>query len=265
MKRHMIRLLVVMLSACFYAGCGSSPSNASRVRAPSSQEQVQGAARIRAKAHADLGFEYYAQKQYGTALQEAKVALNDDSGYIPAYNLLALVYMSLGDPKSAEQSFLRARQLAPGDPEIANNYGWFLCQNKREPESFQYFNEALQNPLYPTPIVALNNSAECAVKMHDLKAAEGYLQRTLDLAPNSTRALMLMANLKYEKKQFNEARVYISELHRNAEPTAASSFLAYRVARLTGNRDEEARYLALLRKKFPDSEEYKKLARGITE
>lgn len=258
-----LRLSFIALLAALLSACASTPQ--SRVQAPASQEQVTGEGRIRAKAHTDLGFEYYAQNQYGVALQEAKVALSDDNSYTPAYNLLALVYMSLGDNKSSEEAFLRARQLSPGDPEIANNYGWFLCQTKHEQQSFQYFDDALQNPLYPTPLTALANSADCAIRIHDYKAAEGYLQRALNMAPNSVRALLLMANLKYQQKQYAEARVYIAELHRNSEPNASSAFLAYRIARFAGNRDDEARYLALLRKKFPDSDEYKKLLQGALE
>lgn len=261
----MLRLAAVFLPVCLLAGCAISPSSQSRAQAPASQEVVLGEARTRAKAHTDLGFEYYAQNQFGVALKEAKTALNHDNNYTPAYNLLALVYMSLGDDKSAEEAFLRARQLSPGDPEIANNYGLFLCRTKRVQQSFPYFNEALQNTLYPTPWEALTNYAECSLQAKDYHAAETHLQRVLALIPNSARALFLMAKVKYQQKQYEEARGYITELHRNSEPNAASSFLAYRIARLTGNRDDEARYLAQMHKKFSDSDEYRKLLQGALE
>lgn len=257
--------VAALLFACLLTGCSSSPVDRSRVQVPASQELVRGESRTRAKAHTDLGFEYYAQNQYGVALQEAKVALNDDNSYTPAYNLLALVYMSLGDNKSTEEAFQRAIQLSPGDPEIANNYGWFLCQTQREQQAFPYFSAALQNTLYPTPWVALANAADCSLKIKDYKAAETYLQRALALVPNSARVLLLMASLKYQQKQYAEARAYIAELHRNSEPNAESAFLAFRIARFTGNRDDEARYQALLRKKYPDSAEHKKLLQGNLE
>lgn len=264
MKR-IVWLTSLILIAGYLAGCASSPANTTRAKAPASQETARGESRTRAKAHTDLGFEYYAQKQLGVALQEAKIALKDDNTYTPAYNLLALVYMGLGEQKSAEESFQRALQLSPGDSEISNNYGWFLCQTKRAQQSFQYFDMALQNPLYPTPGIALANSAECAMNIGDLKLAEGYLARALNLNPNSVRALLAMANLKYQQKQYTEARYYVSEVHKNIEPNAASTLLAYRIARQTGNRDDEARYLSLLRKRFSDSNEYKRLTQGAIE
>lgn len=260
MKRMVPLMAVVLL-----VGCASSSTNQSRAQAPASQEVVSGEARNRAKAHADLGYEYYAQKQMGTALQEAKVALKEDSSYTPAYNLLALIYMGLGETKSAEEAFQRALQLSPGDPEIANNYGWFLCQSKREKSALPYFDRALQNPLYPTPIVALSNAAECSLQIRDDKATEGYLKRALSMNPYSVRVLLLMASLKYRQKQYGEAHYYIAEANKYSEPTAAATILALRVARHTGNREEEARYLSLLRRKFPDSDEYKALMRGDSE
>lgn len=263
--KSMLRLMAVLLSFCWLAGCATSPTSRSRVVVPASQEIVRGEARTRANSRTNLGIEYFAQGQYGLALQEAKIALNNDNTYSPAYNLLANVYKALGDQKSAEDAFQRAMQLSPGDPEIANNYGWFLCETKREQQSFQYFNEALQNTLYSTPVMALSNAAECSIRIHDYKASEAYLKRALNLAPNSARALMLMANVKYQQQQYPEARTYIAEFHRNSEPNAGSAFLAYRIARLTGNREDEARYLVLLRKKFPDTEEYRKLLQGALE
>jgi type IV pilus assembly protein PilF len=261
-------LFVIFSSGVMLAGCSSTATKnpaVVKVQAPASQETVRGDARTRANSHANLGFEYYAQRQYGTALEEAKVAIKNDSSYSPTYNLLGLIYKELGDNKSAEESFQRAMQLSPGDPEFSNNYGWFLCQTKREQQAFQYFNAALQNPLYPTPVVALTNAVECSVRTGDYKGAESYLDRALVYGSNNVRVLMVAANLKYLQKQYGEARYYVSEVHKNMEPTAASAWLALRIAHRIGNREEEARYVSMLRKKFTDSEESRKLAQGLVE
>ena len=255
-------LILVFAVGGLLSGCASPSRTQSKAQSPASQEIVRGEKRSRAKAHTDLGFEYYSQRQFGIALQEAKVALQDDSSYTPTYNLLALVNMELNDEKSAEDAFQRALQLSPGDPEIANNYGWFLCKTKREQQSFQYFNLSLQNPLYPTPSRALNNAADCSIQIRDYKSAEGYLNRALILVSSDVRALLAMANVKYQQKQYVDARGYLAEAHRNSEPSSVSAWLALRIARQTGNRDDEARYLSVLRKKFPDSDEYKRLLQG---
>ena len=230
-----------------------------------SQEVITNEVRTRAKAHTDLGFEYYAQGQFGIALQEAKAAIKLDSNYTSAYNLLALVYVNLGDNPSAEEAFQRALQLTPGDPEIANNFGYFLCQTRREQRAMPYFETALQNPLYPTPLMALANAAECSYRLGDSKGTEAYLARALSLDPDNVRALLLTAELKYHQKKYEEARFFITDVHRKADPTAVSAWLGLRIARRAGRREDEARYQSLLRKKFPDSEEFRKFSQGVDE
>ena len=44
----------------------------------------------------------------------------------------------------AEASFQKALRLDPTGSELANNYGWFLCQTGRERESLQYFDRAFR-------------------------------------------------------------------------------------------------------------------------
>lgn len=251
--------LAVMAASLLLVACATPPGadRGARAQMPASQESVHSAARSRAKAHTDLGFEYFSQNQLGTALQEARVALKDDSSYTSAYNLLGLVNMSLGENKAADDAFQRALQLSPGDPEISNNYGWFLCQTKRERESFAYFDTAARNPLYQTPIIPLSNIAECATQIGQFAQAEAAGKRALEINPDYARVLFIMANLKYKQKQYDAARYYVGEVHRVVEPSAASAWLALRIARRTGNRDDEARYMSLLKKKFPDSNEYR--------
>ena len=103
------------------------------------------------------------------------------------------------------------------------------------------------------------------MRIQDYKGAEAYLLRALATDIGDVRALLLMSSLKYQQKQYIEARYYILEVHKNTEPSAASAWLAFRIARHVGNRDDEARYLSLLRKKLPDSDEYKKLMQGVVE
>ena len=53
-------------------------------------------------------------------------------------------------------------QLAPGDSDIHHNWGWYLCQHKREREALAQFEIAVRNTLYRTPEIALVNAGRCA-------------------------------------------------------------------------------------------------------
>ena len=81
--------------------------------------------------------------------------------------------------RKAEQNFERALALAPNDPEIHHNWGWYLCQHKREREALAQFELAVRNPLYRTPEIALVNAGRCAQAIGDVRAAEGYFRRAL--------------------------------------------------------------------------------------
>lgn len=252
--------IAAMLLAACAGGGGSGYSDPAPQ--PVSQQTNTGETRSRARIHTELGTAYLDARRLAPALDEARIALGIDSGYPLAHNLLALVYMELKENGPAEESFLRALQLAPGDPDISNNYGWFLCETGRAAKAMPYLQTALRNPLYGTPVVAMNNAAVCASRLGDNKAAEDYLLRSLRLDPNNVRGLYLLADLAYRQGRYSEAKLRLTELNRKADTTPASVWLGLRVARKLGDRSDEARYVAQLRQKFADSPENELLAQG---
>lgn len=246
---------VLLLSGC--AGGSNRPAEASVA------SQIGGdAARQRAKVHTELGLAYLESGEITVALDEARIALEADSGYAPAYNLLGLTHMQMKEFPRAEGYFDQALRLAPGDPEIGNNMGWFLCQTERAPRSFEYFESAAKNPLNAKPTQPLLNAGVCAGRIKDYKRAEGYLSQVLRLAPDSPNAMYLMSLMLYQQQRLGEARLRLNDLHRRIEPSAASAWLALRVERKSGDREAEHQWMTQLRRKFPDSPEYKKLSQG---
>lgn len=256
-------LLAASLASVFLVvGCGGGsatrPSD-SPVSAPADGD----VARQRAKVHTELGMAYLAGGQLTTALDEARIALNSDSSYPQAYNLLGQTHMQMREFPQAEEHFEQALRLAPGDPEISRNMGWLFCSSGREARSFDYFEAAAKNPLYATPARPLINAAQCASRIKDYKRAENYLISALRFDPNNIDAQYLLADTAYQQGRLGEARTRLAEVHRRAEPTAASAWLALRIERKSGDREAEARWFTQLRRKFANSAEYKKLMQGI--
>ena len=249
----MIWFLPILLVAC------ASDGGSRRIREPVMQQQVVGESRTKAKDRVELAGAYYQDRQFGVALEEVRKAVMIDSSYAPAQNLLALIYMELGQKVLAQEAFERALQLAPGDPDISNNYGWFLCQNGQEQKSLTYFQTALSDPLYSTPATALVNAAICSSKLKDDKSAEDFLLRALKGDPDNIRALYQLSELYYKVGRYSDARQRISEYHGRVEPTAGSTWLALRIARGLGNRRDEAAFMGALRRNFPKSVEFQKL------
>ncbi len=248
-------LLMLVLAGCAQTG---NYSSSSAMGTP----QVETESRAKAKVFTDLGFAYFARGQMKVALDEARKALNADSGYGSAYNLLGLIYMDLAEDKLAEENFLKALDLERADSEAHNNFGWFLCMRGRYDEGLLQFTEAIRNPLYERPEQAMTNAGLCSEKKGDFKQAEAYYIKALKLQPGVPLPIIKLAVLSYRKGDLNEAQRLLTQHQEIAPPTAESLWLGLRIERKQGDKNQEAFYNQQLRKRFPDSPETKLLLQG---
>ena len=216
----------------------------------------------RARIHTELGAGYYSRGQYAIALDELHQALAANDRYAPAYDMLGLVYMDLAEDKLADDNFHRALSLSPDQPEIHNNYGWFLCNRNRLDEAMAQFNIALSNPLYTSPGSALTNAGICSLKANQTAAAQTYFERSLKFDPDQSQALYALAQIYYQQGKFSDARTLLDRYFEYNQPTAKALWLGLRLARKQNDHDTEASYALLLRNRFADSPETQLLSQG---
>ncbi len=163
---------VACVSGMVLMACTSANSSS-----PNDSKPVVADPLSRARVHTELAALYYQQGSMKTALDELATAVKIDPQYAPAYSMLGLVYMQLGEPGPADQNFQKAVSLAPNDPDIRNNYGLFLCDTRKYQKGLTQLDAALANPLYNTPMRALDNAARCAQDMGDAALASRYRQQ----------------------------------------------------------------------------------------
>jgi type IV pilus assembly protein PilF len=263
---------VVAAAAIAVAGCASTDqqgANQSRadagVRSADPDTGVVGEvrdARTRAKAHTDLAGAYYELGNLGVALEEARIAVQVDPGYGPAYSVLGLVNMELKDYTAADANFKRGLALTPQDPDLNHNYGWFLCQTGRDEQSIAWFLNAVRNPLYPTPAKSFAAAGRCLVKRNPAEAAT-YFDRALRIDPNSFQAMLPYADLLYRRGQLYEAKNLVVRFNRLIpDGTPESLWLGVRIERKLGDRVAEANFASQLRRRYAGSAEYQALQRG---
>ena len=219
-------------------------------------------ARHRARVHTELAAEYYSRAQYAVALEELSDALQADARYVPAYNMLGLVYMELKDDRRASESFQNALKLAPGDPGLNNNYGWYLCNRQREAESVNYFLIALKDPLYSTPQKSLVNAGICSRRANNDTAAADYFRRALQLQADEPQANYHLADINYRLGNYVEAKRHLARVMQLPNATAEALWLGVRAERKLGDKDTEASYALKLRSRYPESKEARALQRG---
>jgi type IV pilus assembly protein PilF len=233
---------------------------------PSATSQSKGVTepRNRAKIHTELGSMYFQAGNPGVALDELRIALGADANYFPAYSVRGLVYASLKEYGKAEDDFRRALEIAPNDPDVNNNYGWYLCETGKERQSIAYFLNALKSPLYETPDRAYTNAGTCALKAGDLDGAQNYLLKALQLSRDGAMTARLqLAKLFYQRGIFGEARVYLNDALKMMEPpTAEALWLGLRLEHKQGNRAAEGGYASQLRGRYPTSPEYQEFLKG---
>jgi type IV pilus assembly protein PilF len=256
-------LLCLGVSACSMWPF-ASPGKPKTVEEPiDSRSQTQPRdPRTRAKLHTELGALYLQNNNLPVALEELTLAITIDPDYAKAYGTRGLAGFRVHELQLADQDFRRALSIDANDPEINNNYGWFLCQVVREKEAITFFQKAMRNPLYETPEKAYLNAGACYARLGDLAAAESHVQHSLRIAPNNSQALLQLADLNYRRGNLEVARQELTDLLRQADPSAEALWLGVRVERRLGNRSAEARYGNLLRRKFPLSTETQELLKG---
>ncbi|HZM37268.1 MAG TPA: type IV pilus biogenesis/stability protein PilW [Burkholderiales bacterium] len=255
MKRVALAL-VAALSACAGSDPGGPTPPGAMVIGDVSD------ARNRARLHTDLAALYYGRGSMAIALEELRIAVAADPSYGPAHSMFGLVYMQLRETKLAEESFRRALSHSPNDSDINHNFGWFLCQTERAPESIPYFVVAVRNPLYPTPWRSYAAAGVCSQRMKNDKQAEGFFERALRLEPDDPTSLLQLGQIRYQQASFEDARELVGRFNRVVTPTAESLWLAARVERKLGQRVAERNYSTELRRRYPDSPEYQALQRG---
>ena len=245
--------LMAILSACATLGQNNSGSN--------SDIYSETALTARARAHTDLGAAYLQQSKFEIALSEFNEAIQIDPSYALAYNGLGLVYAALGEDAKADASYKKSIELQPKSSESHNNYGGFLCSRKRYDESIGHFLDAVKNPLYGTPHLAYANAGICSARKNDIKNAEIYLNKALQIQPLTHSAATQLADIQFKRGEAATAKKTLQNAL-VASPNAETLWLGIRIARVLGDKDNVSSYALQLRQQYPNSEEARLLLSG---
>lgn len=239
--------------ALLLAACGvSSPT-----RSPGQANEKQ-----RVEARLALAAAYFAEGQAATALQELDQVLEIQPRHPDALGLRALALVQVGEPEQATKELERALSASPEHPGLNNNMGWLLCQRGQPARAITHFEKALSNRHYDSPVKALLNAGLCSARQGDWSRAENYFRRALQLDPAHPVANAKLAQLSYERNDFQRARMHILKSLSSAQVEAEYFLIAVRIERKLGDPLAEHSLMMQWRRKFPDSPQ---LAAYLTE
>lgn len=249
---------VLLLSAC---ASNTGSSGQEEIRTASDRTAVEKRASIRLQ----LAISYYQDGKDEVALDEVKQAIAINPNSADAYGVRALIYTRMGEFALADDNYQRAIKLAPRNPELANNYGSFLCQNGRPALGMAQFETALKNPAYNSPINALLNAGSCSLRTRNHAEAERYLLDAMRVNPDFAPTNALLARVYFEKRDYTRAGFFINRLTTVAKLDSLPAdqlWLAVRVNRKIGDRSMEASLVTQLHRRFPTSPELAAYQRG---
>ncbi len=238
-KIIIITLIFVALSAC-----STTQDNESENR-----YHPKAAARF----NMQLGIAYLQAGKNERAKSKLLTALAQDPNSAAINNAMAYFLEKTGQPNLSEEYYKHALRIAPSEGAALNNYGAFLCRHKRYAEAEKHFLKAVKDGAYIQAAEAYENAGLCALENKQEMFAEKYFIKALERDPTRVNALIELADLSYQHKDYEKAHKYLERYNEQQSDNARSSSLSLRVAKKLGLHKEEAKYASLLKKNFTKS------------
>ena len=254
-------LLAALLSACVSTRTPPPETGGDSKDRVTASDESDGSKR--AKVRMELATAYFGRGQMTTALDQVKLAIIANPNQSDAYNLRGLIYANLGDEQLAEESFRRALQLNPRDADVMQNFGYYLCQKKRYPESNVLFEQAIAEPKNSDPSRTLLTQGVCQAQGGQWPQAEATLLKSYQLDPGNPSTAVNLSEVLYRRGDYERARFYVRRVNALPEVSNAQTlWLAARIEQRAGNARAAQDFADQLRGRYPDSRETSLLARG---
>ena len=248
------RLLSALCLLLALGGCASSqPARdeqaATRTAGGSNPELLQ--------KQLELGVGYLRQGDYQRAKEKLNRALDIDPDNATVHATFGLLFQLEGEDDLAEQYFRDAIRYDPESPQARNGYGVFLYDKQRYHEAVKQLAKAAENRFYQNRPAVFENLGFAYLRTGDEAGAEHAFTRAVQLNPEQPRALLELAEMRFEDRNYVEARDFYRRHTRVSPKTAKTLWLCIRLARVFQNYNEEASCAEALEGIFPASDEYR--------
>lgn len=242
-----LRAALLLVSTALLAACVSTGHVD-----PMKTDKGRDAAR---DAYIELGIGYLKEGSTENAKVPLKQALELDPSNADAHAALALVFQTEREPELADQHYRKALS-SRSDARILNNYGGFLYEQERYKDAYERFQQAAADNLYPERSRVFENLGLTALKLNNPALAKQHFDKSLRLDRRQPRALLEMAQLSFDEKQYVPARDYYDRFSKISSQNARSLLLGSRLATIFEDRDQAASLGLQLKRLYPGTPEY---------
>lgn len=201
-----------------------------------------------------LGLTYLKNGNYSQAKQNLDKALEFGPRFADAHYAMAYYFQVVGEAERATDYYKNAMRLAPKNPDIANSFGAFLCQQNQYQKAKTYFLKAVNNDRYANSAQTYENMAICAENEGFSDDAIGYLRSALNYQPGRVQSLMLLAELHAKNENYSEAQKALDTIERYGRIDANVLWLRMDIFKRQGLLQEAQDYGTMLTSVYPNSE-----------
>ena len=213
--------------------------------------------------NADLGIRYLQKGRLKLANEKLLKSLEQNPRSAKSNHYFALLQQRLKQNNKASLYFAKAVQYAPKDSEIRNNYGQFLCDNGRPNEAVNQFLVAINDPLYSTPEFAYTNAGICLRKVNNNAKAEQYFRTALKKKPSFPSALLQMAILNKDKRNYPKAQAFMMRYEGVGRSSPEALQACIDINSKVGLTSKAASCRTALLRLFPSSKEAEQISSSL--
>jgi type IV pilus assembly protein PilF len=183
--------------------------------------------------------------------------------HAPAMAALALALDKEGEPGEAEKYYKGAIKSDPKYTRGKELYGVFLYTKGRYEEALAQFELVVNDKLYENLAAANMNLGLCALRMNKTERAEAAFEKSVVINPKQTKPYIHLARINYEKEDYRFAARYFRNYEKNLGSvnnyTPRTLALGYRIQKGANRNELATRYVQLLEKLYPNSQEYSEI------
>ncbi len=207
--------------------CAKRQIPSSKENVPSEQENLQlhPNKSKAAKLNVELGLSYLKEGQISRAKSKLNRALALAPHLSEVHYAYGYFFEQIGESEQAEKSYLKAIALNPKGGIEHNNYGAFLCRQKHYRRAEKEFLIAVNDWQYTHTAQAFENAGMCLLLLPDKKSATLYFEKALRHDPKSPHALLELAQLNLEKRDFSKAKQYLLQYQQHFSANSRSLLL----------------------------------------
>lgn len=220
-----------------------------------------------ANSYVALGLGYMGNGDLIMARKKIERAITVNPESAAAHTAMAMYWLERGEPSLAGKEFKVAHDLDDEHAPTNYQYGRFLLLEENEEEGCELIELAANDVNFEARVSAFEDLGICLKHFGNTSKAIDAFEKAWSLDEKSTISMLELSKifiernkLRYASRWFKRFEATIRE--NNIEHSAGSLFVGSQLARAKRDRNALASYGFKLKKRFPQSEEFRRYQNG---